>query len=229
MVPLRIAWLAPEREGRREVRPSDLLTLADPRDPDRLRERYLYWRTPERCRIVLGQSAPVSAVRRRWRRAAGADSGNTQSFPDYVARQAALTLERAERHIRGARYKVPSLVREDILATPAFQGELHHLARELGRTDARVLVEATADLREIAAGHTPLAIDVAVTLAEMALEASDPIEAAMHVLAGYNAVEALREEELALLLTGQAAVERYRERIETEDLKACAHVEGFEA
>ena len=164
LVPLRIAWLAPEREGRREVRPSDLLTLADPRDPDRLRERYLYWRTPERCRIVLGQSAPVSAVRRRWRRAAGADSGNTQSFPDYVARQAALTLERAERHIRGARYKVPSLVREDILATPAFQGELHHLARELGRTDARVLVEATADLREIAAGHTPLAIDIVVRL-----------------------------------------------------------------
>lgn len=36
-------------------------------------------------------------------------------------------------------------------------------------------------------------------------------------------------EELPALLTGQAAVDAYRARIETEDLKACTHVEGFEA
>ena len=30
------------------------------------------------------------------------------------------------------------------------------------------------------------------------------------------------------LLTGQAAVDSYKERIEREDLKACDHVEGFE-
>ena len=164
LAPLRIAWLAPEREGRREVRPSDLLTLADPRDPDRLRERYLHWRNPERCRIVAGEPAPVSEVRERWRRAAGSDTGITQGFPVFVARQAALALERAERRIRGARYKVPRLVNEDILAQPAFQGELHHLARELGRSEARVLAEARKDLREIAARHTPLAIDVVVHL-----------------------------------------------------------------
>lgn len=34
--------------------------------------------------------------------------------------------------------------------------------------------------------------------------------------------------ELAELLTGQAAVDAYRARIEAEDLKACTHVEGFE-
>jgi glycine cleavage system H protein len=36
-------------------------------------------------------------------------------------------------------------------------------------------------------------------------------------------------EELQDLLTGQAAVDAYRERIESEDIKACDHVEGFEA
>lgn len=164
LAPLRIAWQAPKRDGRREVRPSDLLTLADPRDPDRLRERYLYWRSPDRCRLVAGQPAPASEVRERWRRAAGVDTANTQSFPIFVARQAALVLERAERQIRGARYKVPRLIHEDILARPAFQGELHHLARDLGRDNARVLAEATSDLREIAASHTPLVIDVIVHL-----------------------------------------------------------------
>ena len=34
--------------------------------------------------------------------------------------------------------------------------------------------------------------------------------------------------ELAELKTGQDAVDAYRERIESEDLKACEHVEGFE-
>ena len=34
--------------------------------------------------------------------------------------------------------------------------------------------------------------------------------------------------ELAQLVTGQAAVDAYRERIEREDIKACVHVEGFE-
>jgi 4-aminobutyrate aminotransferase-like enzyme/Ser/Thr protein kinase RdoA (MazF antagonist) len=53
--------------------------------------------------------------------------------------------------------------------------------------------------------HTPLVNDVAVTLAEMVLGASDPVGAAIHVLEGYHAVEALREEELALLLDLVAA------------------------
>ena len=35
--------------------------------------------------------------------------------------------------------------------------------------------------------------------------------------------------DMAQLLTGQAAVDAYKARIEAEDLKACAHVEGFEA
>lgn len=36
------------------------------------------------------------------------------------------------------------------------------------------------------------------------------------------------DEELQSLLTGQAAVDAYRERIEKEDIKACEHLEGFE-
>ncbi|MDZ7267498.1 MAG: glycine cleavage system protein GcvH [candidate division KSB1 bacterium] len=35
--------------------------------------------------------------------------------------------------------------------------------------------------------------------------------------------------ELAEMQTGEAAVEAYRQKIEKEDLKACVHVEGFEA
>ncbi len=37
------------------------------------------------------------------------------------------------------------------------------------------------------------------------------------------------DEELKDLLTGDAAVEAYRQKIESEDIKGCEHVEGFEA
>ena len=37
------------------------------------------------------------------------------------------------------------------------------------------------------------------------------------------------EDDVKSLLTGEAAVDAYRERIEAEDIKACEHVEGFEA
>jgi glycine cleavage system H protein len=37
------------------------------------------------------------------------------------------------------------------------------------------------------------------------------------------------EADLATMLTGDAAVEAYRQKIEKENLKACTHVEGFEA
>ena len=36
------------------------------------------------------------------------------------------------------------------------------------------------------------------------------------------------EAEMGQLLTGQAAVDAYRARIESEDIKACEHIEGFE-
>ncbi len=37
------------------------------------------------------------------------------------------------------------------------------------------------------------------------------------------------DEEIGELLTGQEAVEAYKNKIESEDIKACEHVEGFEA
>ena len=162
LAPLRIAWLAQERDGRRSARLSDLLKLGDPRDPNRIREHLVRWRDADRCRIVAGEPAPASELRERWQRQASHDQGHTVGFAGFVARQAALALERAERRVRGARYKVPRLVHEDILARPPFRGELSRLAAELGRSDESVLKEATANLREIAASHSPFVIDLVV-------------------------------------------------------------------
>ncbi len=84
----------------------------------------------------------------------------TVGLAEFVALQAALALERAERRLRGARYKVPRLVHEAILSRPAFRGALARLARELGRPEAAVQEEASRYLREIAARHSPSVIDL---------------------------------------------------------------------
>jgi glycerol-3-phosphate O-acyltransferase len=83
---------------------------------------------------------------------------------EFIARQAALALERAERRLRGARYKVARFVHDDILRRPAVRGGLARLARELGRSEASVLKQAARYLAEIAATHSPFVIDLAASL-----------------------------------------------------------------
>ncbi len=160
LAPLRIAWLPPEKGGSREVRFSDLVTLGDPRDPGLLRQAWL-GRDPDRYRVVVAEPAPASALRGRWQQAGG---DSALSLSEFVVRQAHLALERAERRLRGSRYKVPRFVHEEILARPAFRAGVAVLARERGKPQAAVAEEAARDLREIAATHSPYVIDLAANL-----------------------------------------------------------------
>ncbi|HXJ37413.1 MAG TPA: glycerol-3-phosphate 1-O-acyltransferase [Candidatus Eisenbacteria bacterium] len=165
LTPLRVAWLPPpERDDGPLRHLLKLVAFGDPRDPGRLRQRWVALRHPERAQVVLADAASISELRARWRTACGAGFAETMGLADFVARQAALALERAERRLRGLRYKVPRFVGEAILARPAFQGGVARLAQELGRPPADVLKEATSDLREIAATHSPYVIDLTAQL-----------------------------------------------------------------
>ena len=164
LAPLRVAWLPPKGDGARAARLSRLLSVGDPRDPGRLRQAQVLRRHPDRCRVVVAEPAPASELRERWRRTGGTDVGHTAGLPEFVARQAALALDRAERRLRGARYKVPRFVQEEIVARPAFRGAAARLARSLGRDEASVRREARRYLREIAASHSPRLIHLAANL-----------------------------------------------------------------
>jgi glycerol-3-phosphate O-acyltransferase len=106
----------------------------------------------------------MSELRDRWREATETDQTATQGFADFVAHQAALSLERAERKLRGQQYKVPRLVHRDILGRVAFRSGIGRLAREVGRSEASVMKEAAKNLREIAATHSPYVIDLSARL-----------------------------------------------------------------
>ncbi len=173
LVPLRVAWLAPERDGERRASWLDLLKLGDPRDPDPVRQRWFLLSQPERCRIVMGDPAAKSDVHQRWTGADGEPglppvTADDVTFDEYVALQAQLALERAERRLRGSRYKVPLMVRDELLARRSTRARLAEVAAETGEPPARAYERAARYLKEIAAQHSPYIIDL-VALAIRAL------------------------------------------------------------
>jgi len=115
IVPVRVAWLAPERGGVRRARVRDVLTLSDPWSPRSAAHARIAGREPDRCRVVVGEAARVSDLHRRFA------TGGGERFETFVERQGLLAVERAERKIIGGRYKVPRLLREDIAASARFQ------------------------------------------------------------------------------------------------------------
>jgi len=163
LVPLRAVWLVPEEIRRTGL--LRLLLLGDPYEPGPLRRWWLRRTNPTRVRVLVAEPALLSDLRQRWHRLGGTDRAETSGLDEFVARQAALALDRAERRMRGMRYKVPRFVGEDILSRAAFRGGVTRLAWENGRDAAEVTREAGRYLGEIAATHSPYVIDLTAQIA----------------------------------------------------------------
>jgi glycerol-3-phosphate O-acyltransferase len=157
VVPVRVTWLPREVDGERRTRVSDLLVLTNPRRPWPPMQSRIATREPDRVRVTVGEPARVSELDRRFREETG--TVGADAFTAYVARQATLACERAERALIGDRYKVPRLVAEQITASAHFRLQVTELAERLDRPFDVVLAQATSCLRELAAVQSPLAID----------------------------------------------------------------------
>jgi len=159
VIPVRVVWLPRERDGDRRTRWSDLVLLANPRRPGPRRQKHIASREPDRCQIVAGEPALLSALRTRQQAETGA-SADPEAFARYVRRAAVVALERAERRLIGDRYKVPRLVAEQITDGAAFRAELSALALRLGMPEPEVRARAAATLAELVAVQSRTAIDL---------------------------------------------------------------------
>jgi glycerol-3-phosphate O-acyltransferase len=158
VIPVRVTWVPRERGGDRSMRVADLLALTNPRRPPGRSQPRIAESEPDRVHVVAGEGARLSALRRRFREHAGA-GGNARAFADFVAGQAEIACDRADRAIIGDRYKVPRLVAEQITASAVFRAEVDRLAERVGRSVESVMAEAAADLKELASVQSPVAID----------------------------------------------------------------------
>ena len=71
-----------------------------------------------------------------------------------------MALERAERDVRGARYKIPKLIRQEILQRGDFRDGLAQIAPTVERPVEQMFSKSGRYLKEIAASHSPFVIDL---------------------------------------------------------------------
>ncbi|MGH3565680.1 MAG: glycerol-3-phosphate 1-O-acyltransferase [Pseudonocardia sp.] len=162
VIAARVAWLPRERNGQRRVRWSDVVSMVNPRRPPLRAQARIARREPDRAAVVVAEPATVAALRDRF---LGRDGGDPRrkgaaEFGAFVARQAALALDRAERALVGDRFKVPRDVVEAVEGSPEFRRDLAELATELDRPVAEVAAKATADLDGLVASMSPVAVDL---------------------------------------------------------------------
>jgi glycerol-3-phosphate O-acyltransferase len=169
LVPVRVAWLPPERGGRRAARLGDVLPGRDPYHPSERQQRRILAHQPGRATVLVGEPATVGSLRRRWEETTGGDD-----FPGYVARRATLALDRAEYRLRGPRYKTPSLVRDEILSSRRFREGLRAVGHDAadssvapGGSGVPSLEEAGEILDELAAGWSRRLIDIMPTVGRL--------------------------------------------------------------
>jgi glycerol-3-phosphate O-acyltransferase len=160
MVPIRIVWLARERDGKRRVSLKDFLVFGDPRDPNIARQRWVRTFQPERIRIVVAESARKSTLEMLWADPSGRGPAEGTSLSEFIALKAWLALERAERSLRGARYKVPKFLREDLYWSRGFQRGVSRLAIQEDAPLSKMQRKTAHYLKEMAATHSPYVIDI---------------------------------------------------------------------
>jgi len=155
VIPLRVLWLAPKKNGRRSVSWWDVLQPGDARDPRGLRARWIRIARSDRVRLIAAKGARSSDLADDYE-----VSGQVDSITSYVTRRAWLVLDRAERKLRGNRYKIPRFVPEAILSRREFLDSVDAAASDTGMSRAVAREKAEQYLREIAATHSPYVIDL---------------------------------------------------------------------
>ncbi|MFD0361599.1 glycerol-3-phosphate 1-O-acyltransferase [Nocardia sp. GCM10030253] len=161
VVPVRVLWLPPERDGVRRVTFADLALLSNPRKPHRLAQRRLIGKSPDRHVVLTGQPALLSELRANNPEAAALfAAGSAEPFARAIVRAALVVLERAERNVIGDRYKVPRLVAEEILDSPEFLRRLDLIADQIGASPHEVYRRAEKGLEELVAAQSRLVSDL---------------------------------------------------------------------
>jgi len=165
LVPVRVAWLPAVDRRTRQSRLSELAMLATPQRPASWIARQITARSPERRRVLSGEPALLSDLRRRFA-ATVHDPDDDQAFGSFVHRTALVTLERAERALIGNRYKIPHLVSEEILAGRDFRDQIAQIAAEEGLTAAEGMARAEECLDELVAVQSRAGVDLFYSLVE---------------------------------------------------------------
>lgn len=208
VVPLRVAWRIPGFDRDRALKLRHLI-FGDPRHPGSLRARLILLRDRRRAQILVGEAATLDTLRDRFCAQTGGGDGegvDSPEFAGFVARQAALALDVAERGIRGTRYKVPRFVADGLRTSPKFRAGLADLSEQLGRPVADLYREARPLMKEVIARPSALFLDLRARLDRMMFGGYAPdMEVDAAELARLRNI--LREHPTAILFTHKTYID----------------------
>ena len=189
VAPLRIAWLPSQESIHSGPRLRDLI-FGDPRHPNPRRGRKILKTAPQRMHLLSGKPDSVANLHVRFELHHKMDNGDTQrDFADFVARQASVVLDLAERRLQGGRYKVPRHVAANLLASSSYNEALNNLSVDSGIAKAQLVKEAKGYLDEMVSRPSMFWLDVYAKFNNFCLGLGYEAE----IVCNQDAVEKLRQ------------------------------------
>ncbi len=126
------------------------LLRGNSRLPNKKKAQKIIDSDPSRALCILGKPATVGDLSERYdqrRKITQIDS----DLAEYVAEQASLALEVAERRLRGSRYKVPTQVSKQVRASDRYRAGLLEIAEKTGKTESELRSKALPYFKELVA------------------------------------------------------------------------------
>ena len=158
IVPIRIAWRPSAKAIASGPRLRDLV-FGDPRRPRAARGKRILRNKPQRATFLTGQPDTVANLRERFIKLADHDPDAPAAFAEFVARQAALVLDIAERKQQGGRYKVPRFIAANLRNRRRFKQSLREVAAETGRSISSTAREAEVYMKEMISNPSTFWLD----------------------------------------------------------------------
>jgi glycerol-3-phosphate O-acyltransferase len=147
VVPVRVVWSSSVDAKNSTPRLRDLL-WGNPRRPGAARARRMLKKHPERAQCIAGGPATLADLRAQYAHIHG-EAGSAGQLADFIAGQASLALDVAERRLRGSRYKVPRQVASKLQASARYKTMLQELSAEEGQPLAKLQAEAADIMKEL--------------------------------------------------------------------------------
>lgn len=189
VAPLRVAWLPSQESIHSGPRLRDLI-FGDPRHPSPRRGRKILKTAPQRMHLLIGKPDSVANLHARFELHHKLDNNDTQrNFADFVARQASVVLDLAERRLQGGRYKVPRHVSANLMASSSYNDALDKLSVDSGIAKAQLVKEAKGYLNEMVSRPSMFWLDVYAKFNNFCLSLGYEAE----IVCDQEAVEKLRQ------------------------------------
>ena len=149
IAPVRAVWKTKLDTLKDKPRFRDLLA-GNPRRPSARRARRIFANDPNQVQYIMGVPATLADLNERYQQRR-VHSVVDDSLADYIAEQASLALEVAERRLRGSRYKVPRQVSKQVRGSDKYRRGIQKIAAESGESEYVLRQRALPYFKELVA------------------------------------------------------------------------------